>query len=109
MKARAFGRIINIAAMTGLSPAARRIPYSIAKAGVVALTQALAAETRGSGVSVTAIAPGTIDTRSNRESMPEADRSTWVSPDTIASMIVSLCMPFAVSASGNIIFMTGTA
>lgn len=105
MKARHFGRIVNIAALAGLAPAGRRIPYSVAKAGVVALTRALAAEVRNTGVCVNAIAPGTILTRENRESMPDADTSSWVPPEEIAAMIIALCSPSAGRANGNIITM----
>ena len=62
LKAR-FGRVINLASVTG--PIVSNIgesAYSVAKAGMVGLTLALALEAGPLGVTVNAIAPGWIDT-----------------------------------------------
>jgi len=62
MVARRRGVIVNIASVLGINPEAEAAAYSAAKAGLIALTKALARELRGSGVRVVAVAPGGVDT-----------------------------------------------
>jgi NAD(P)-dependent dehydrogenase (short-subunit alcohol dehydrogenase family) len=105
MKARKFGRIVSIAAVAALAGGPRRIPYAVSKAGVVALTRDLASELKGTGVTANAIAPGVILTEANRRSMPQADTSSWVDPEEIASVIEFLCLRESRSISGNVLMM----
>jgi len=65
MKARGFGRIINISSNLAYKGAPGLAHYSAAKAGVVGFTRAFAQEAAPHGVLVNAIAPGPIDTRLN--------------------------------------------
>ncbi|MDR2753215.1 MAG: SDR family oxidoreductase [Oscillospiraceae bacterium] len=60
-----WGRIVNISSMWGVHGASCEVAYSAAKAAVVGLTQALAAETAPSGVTVNCVAPGVINTPMN--------------------------------------------
>ncbi|KUI23713.1 SDR family NAD(P)-dependent oxidoreductase [Mycobacterium sp. GA-2829] len=62
MRDRRWGRIVNIAGMSGQSGAAGRTPVIAAKAGLIGLTKACAHEAGGSGVTVNAVSPGHIDT-----------------------------------------------
>jgi NAD(P)-dependent dehydrogenase (short-subunit alcohol dehydrogenase family) len=103
----AYGRIISIAAMPALRPAPGRSAYAVSKAGVVSLTQMLGVELAGSGVTANAIAPGIIDTPANRASMPESDRSGWVTPEAVGEQIVALCSEHACSMNGAVIPMFG--
>jgi 3-oxoacyl-[acyl-carrier protein] reductase len=61
------GAIVNIASVLGLSVSKGTAAYSVAKAGVVQLTKALALELAFKGVRVNAIAPGWIVTDLNRD------------------------------------------
>lgn len=58
MKKRGDGRIVNIASVAGFAPGPNMAVYHATKNYVVALSQALSYELKGSGVSVTAFCPG---------------------------------------------------
>lgn len=107
MKAQHFGRIVNIAAMPALTSGAKKGPYAISKRGVVTLTEVIAEEVKGTGVTANAIAPGVITTENNKASMPDADFAKWVSPGEIAEVILFLCSDVARSINGNVIKVFG--
>ncbi|KKK56600.1 hypothetical protein LCGC14_3062910, partial [marine sediment metagenome] len=65
--------------------------YNAAKAGVVALTASIASEYRRSGIAANVLLPGIIDTPGNREQMPDADFSRWVSAKELAALVLLLC------------------
>jgi NAD(P)-dependent dehydrogenase (short-subunit alcohol dehydrogenase family) len=77
--------------------------YVVSKAGVEALTRELALETRGRGIRVNAIAPGTIDTPANRKAMPKADTSTWTPPEQIAEVVAFLLSPESAPITGAVV------
>src|ERR1700756_5182100 len=62
MRARKFGRIINISSINGQKGQFGQVNYSAAKAGEIGFTKALAQESARSGVTVNAICPGYIAT-----------------------------------------------
>ncbi len=101
------GRIISIAAMAALAPAASRGAYAIAKRGVITLTETIAEEVKGTGITANAIAPSIIVTPANRASMPAADVSRWVTPEEIAAIVLFLCSDDARSVSGNVLKVYG--
>lgn len=63
MEKRGGGKIINIASIAGLRPMPAMGVYSVSKAAVLSLTQALAQELAAHNIQVNAIAPGVIKTR----------------------------------------------
>ena len=62
MRARKFGRIINISSINGQKGQMGQANYSAAKAGEIGFTKALAQESAKSGITVNAICPGYIET-----------------------------------------------
>jgi acetoacetyl-CoA reductase len=62
MRARKFGRIINVSSMNGQKGQVGQSNYSAAKAGDIGFTKALAQENARSGITVNALCPGYIAT-----------------------------------------------
>ena len=89
------GRIVNVGARPGLEPrlGAGMSAYAASKAGVIALTQALAAELAPRNILVNAVVPSIIDTPANRAAMPKADHDVWPRPEQIAATILFLASP----------------
>lgn len=105
------GRIVNIAARPALEPrlGAGSVAYTASKAGVAALTQALAAEVLNENILVNAVAPSMIDTEANRAAMPKADHALWPKPAELATIICNLAAPSNRITSGAIIPVYGRA
>ena len=72
MRARRWGRIVNIASRAGRSPAGvAGAHYVTTKTGLLGLTRAFGKEVAGEGITVNAVAPGRIETPMTRGSPPE--------------------------------------
>jgi len=99
MTAAGYGRVVNIASRAVVPPLGGFIAYTVSKTAVITLTQALAREV-GRGITVNAVMPSTMDTPGNRQAMPDADRSSWVSTDAVAELIAFLASDAAASISG---------
>ncbi|HID50465.1 MAG TPA: SDR family oxidoreductase [Anaerolineae bacterium] len=84
------GKIVNISSRAGLVGRPYMAPYSAAKSAVIRLTESLAAELKDQGINVNCLLPDTIDTPQNRQAMPNADFSKWVTPQAIADVILFL-------------------
>ncbi len=84
------GKIINVGSRAALEGQARSAAYSLAKAGVLRLTESLAAELRPHGINVNCVLPGTLDTPENRQAMPGADFDKWVAPEAVAEVMLFL-------------------
>ncbi|HXA97677.1 MAG TPA: SDR family NAD(P)-dependent oxidoreductase [Candidatus Dormibacteraeota bacterium] len=95
------GRIVNIASRAVLPPQGGFIAYTVSKAAVITLTQALAQEVKPHGVAVNAVLPSTMDTPANRRAMPDADRSGWVSTDAVAGVVAFLLSDRGAAVTGS--------
>lgn len=84
------GRIIAIGSRAAEDPGATVGAYSASKAALVSLIRTVAIENKDAGITANIILPGTMDTPANRKDMPSADRSQWVQPVSVASLIVWL-------------------
>jgi NAD(P)-dependent dehydrogenase (short-subunit alcohol dehydrogenase family) len=89
------GRIVNVAARPALEwrSGAGMTAYTAAKAGVGALTAALAEEVAKDGILVNAVAPSIMDTAANRKAMPKADYAAWPKVEEVAATILFLASP----------------
>ena len=101
------GSIVNIAAKAALEHVPRAATYAASKAAALALMNALAAETAGTGVRVNSVLPSVIDTPANRKSMPNADFAKWPKPEEIARVILFLCSDDATVIHGAAIPVYG--
>jgi 3-hydroxybutyrate dehydrogenase len=120
MKARNWGRVINVASVHGLVASAQKSAYVASKHGIVGFTKAVALETATTGVTVNAICPGwvltplvqkQIDDRAAREGIPlaQAQRDLlgekqpslqFTTPEQLGELAVFLCSPAADNIRG---------
>ena len=70
MRARKFGRIVNIGSINGQAGQYGQVNYAAAKSGIHGFTKALAQEGASAGITVNAVAPGYIDTEMVRAVPP---------------------------------------
>ena len=72
MRAQKRGCIISVASIAGKEGTPQLIPYSVAKAGIIAFTKALGKEVIGEGIRVNCVAPGVVETPLLGQLPPEA-------------------------------------
>jgi NAD(P)-dependent dehydrogenase (short-subunit alcohol dehydrogenase family) len=103
------GSVVLIGSRSGVRPhdASGDAAYAATKAALTALSQAIAAEVLDDGVRVNLVLPSTIDTAANRQAMPDADRSRWVTTDSLAGVIGFLLSERARDISGAAIPVYG--
>jgi NAD(P)-dependent dehydrogenase (short-subunit alcohol dehydrogenase family) len=103
------GQIIFIGSPPALSPEAARgmVSYAFSKSLLFRLAEVINEEGNGSGITARVIVPGIIDTPQNREAMPDADRSSWVSASEIADRIYHLATPVGRQQGKSIIKVYG--
>ena len=94
------GRIITVAARAALKGTANSGPYVASKMAVVRLTEAMAEELGREGINVNCILPGRMDTAANRAEQPTADFSKWVTPESMANVILFLASDLARDING---------
>lgn len=91
MRARRSGFVLAVGAGAARQVAPGRTAYAAAKAALAAYFRSLSAELKGSGIGAAIVHPmGTIDTPPNRQAMPNADFSTWISVDAVVGAALYL-------------------
>jgi len=103
------GAIVNIGALGALSGQGAMSAYCCSKSSVMKLTESLSEELRHKGINVNAVLPSIIDTPPNRQDMPDADFSHWVSPENLAEVICFLASDSASAIHGALIPVRGLA
>lgn len=98
------GRIVNVATASALGdPVGGMSAYLAAKSALISLTKNLSRELGPRGITVNAVAPPMIDTPAGRKALPDADRSTWITGEEIAGVILFLAGPAAAVVTGNVL------
>lgn len=115
MKARRTGRIISVASIAGKEGNPNMIPYSTAKAGVIAFTKALAKEVCSYGIYVNAVSPAVIETPILEQLTP-AQRTYMIEriplgrtgrPEEVAALICWLASEEASFTTGQCLDISG--
>jgi NAD(P)-dependent dehydrogenase (short-subunit alcohol dehydrogenase family) len=101
------GKIVSISARPALQGGAKSAAYSAAKSAVIRLTESMAAEVKAYAINVNCVLPSIIDTPVNRESMPDADFSKWVTPEALADVLLFLASDAARAIHGAAIPVFG--
>lgn len=127
MRARDFGRIVNVASIYGLVGATDRVDYVTTKTALIGFTRAVALETARTGITCNAICPGTVPTP-NIEARLEAERARsgqtreeaeraflatrqpsgrFVAPERVAAVVAMLCRPDGADITGTALPIDG--
>jgi len=112
MQIHRFGRIINMASVSGIKGLPGQTNYSAAKGGIIAATKALAQEVAKKGITVNAVAPGFIKT-DMVEGLDEAALKKTIpanrfgTPEEVAELVGFLASPASGYITGNVIQING--
>lgn len=120
LRARGWGRIINVASVHGLVGSAHKAAYVAAKHGLIGLTKVIALETAREPITCNAICPGWVDTPLVRAQIDTRARASgqsaeveaealicekmpsgaFVTPEQLAALVVFLCSDAAAQIRG---------
>lgn len=112
MQLHKFGRIVNMASVSGLKGLPGQTNYSAAKGGIIAATKALAQEVARRGITVNAVAPGFIKTDMT-EGLDEGELKKMIpanrfgTPEEVADLVAFLVSPKAGYITGNVVSING--
>ena len=93
MRAKGWGRIINVASAHGLTASPYKSAYVAAKHGVVGLTKAVALETAGQGITVNAICPGYVLTPLVEAQIPDQMKTHGMDRETVIREVMLARQP----------------
>lgn len=118
MLSRSYGRIINMASISGHRGQDGRTAYGVSKAGVIHMTKVMAVELAGRGIVVNAIAPGPILTDRIRERVSVEARNAYSAllpqrryglPEEVANAVVFLASDACGFIAGHTLNIDGGA
>lgn len=127
MRAKDFGRIINLTSHYGQRGALNRVDYVTTKTGILGLTRAVAMETVGTGITCNAVSPATLPTpaimsridamassrgisrdEATRQYMKERQPSgRFVRLEDVGAMVAFLCSPAGRDITGTVVPIDG--
>lgn len=118
MVTRGSGAVVNLSSIAGLTGLPKRNAYGAAKAGIVAMTRAMACEWAGKGVRVNAVAPAFVETAlvkkladAGRIDLPTIRRRTpigrLIGAEEVAAAVVFLASPSASGITGTVLPVDG--
>jgi NAD(P)-dependent dehydrogenase (short-subunit alcohol dehydrogenase family) len=117
MQARGGGKVINLASIAGKIPQPGMGVYCVTKAGVIMLTEVLAAELAPLNIQVNAIAPGFVKTKfsaaiwsnaaMNAAVLASIPQQRMAEPEEIAGIALYLASPAASFTTGATILVDG--
>ena len=103
MRARGFGRIVNVSSISATLGTARLTAYCASKWGLNGFTKALAEELRGSGVTVCAVMPGSVDT----DMLKGSGFEPLMQPRDVAALVRYLCLEAPEAMNGGLVEVFG--
>jgi NAD(P)-dependent dehydrogenase (short-subunit alcohol dehydrogenase family) len=103
------GQVIFTGSRPAIHPgsAGDMLSYAFSKSLVFRLAEVINEDGKNSGITASVIVPGTIDTPQNREAMPDADFTAWVSASEIADNVYHLSTPAGKQLRESIIKVYG--
>jgi 3-oxoacyl-[acyl-carrier protein] reductase len=115
MRARSYGRIVNVASIAGKEGNQGIAAYAAAKAGVIGFTKSLARELVDSGILVNAIAPAITETGLFKEMTPEhialaksrIPMGRTLKVPEVAAMVAWIASPECSFTTGFVFDLTG--
>ena len=93
MRARKFGRVINISSINGQKGQFGQVNYSAAKAGDIGFTKALALENAKGGITVNAICPGYVWTPLVEKQIPDTAKARHMTEEQVKNDVILAAQP----------------